>query len=43
VQKPYALRTLLQNKKSIPDETKKAILKKEEHVSVYKDKLMIMK
>jgi hypothetical protein len=29
VQKPYALGTLLQNKKSIPAATKKAILKKE--------------
>jgi hypothetical protein len=34
---------MLQNRKSIPDATKKTTLKKEEHVSVCKDKLMIMK
>jgi hypothetical protein len=37
------MRTLHQNRKGMPDEIKKAKLKKGENVVVYKDKLMIMK
>jgi hypothetical protein len=38
-----AVGTLQQNRKGVPFETKKEKLKKGEHVSIFKDKLMIMK
>lgn len=38
-----AMGTLRQNRKGVPSEIKKSKLKKGGHVSVYKDKLMIMK
>ena len=38
-----AIGTLRQNRKGVPAEIKQAKLKKGEHVSAYKDKLMIMK
>ena len=38
-----AMGTLCQNRKGVPTEIKKTKLKKGEHVSAYKDKLIIMK
>jgi hypothetical protein len=35
--------TLHQNKKGVPAEIRNAKLKKREHVSIYKDRLLIMK
>jgi hypothetical protein len=35
--------TLHQNRKGVPAEIKSSKLKKKEHVSIYKDRLLIMK